>query len=1038
MRRKGLVGACATLVVASFLAGSAWAQTTAAGITGIVRDTSNAVLPGVTVEVASPALIEKVRTTVSDAEGRYNVVDLVPGTYSVTFTLTGFRALKRDGIALTSGFTATINADLQVGSLEESITVSGAAPVVDTTNVRRQTTVTRDLLDGLPTSTKRIDTLVTLTPGFTGVADVGGRYFAEPGAYHGKRGTKQFFDGMGIENSAGNSSYQVNAAVVEEMVLNTSGMSAEINSDGPVINIIPKEGGNTFRFIGAFLYTNDKFETNKLGDNLKRRGLTQHNRTNKIFDNAASLGGPIKRDKIWFFGAARSWGMARQFAGLYWNRGQNTLLSPPGADLEVVKYDPWTDRPFDSRSGRWEWYDSYLGRATFQPTPRNKFNFLFDHQRACNCGGVTSAILNEAGSGYRFEPNKFMQLTYNSPITSKLLLEVGIGASISQWNAFWQTGTQARTVSITDVGLGKTYGAVATYRGHPDYTNRYTQRAAMTYVTGAHTMKTGLIFEHMLTDNYFIANGNVQYTFRNGTPISILQRTTPYLELDRTDELGIFAQDQWRINRLTLNYGLRFDFVRGYTPVQEMPGTPDDKFFDRFPGVPAVNPWVGTRRFEAVNDIPNWKDINPRFGASYDLFGNSRTALKFSIGRYVAKTNVDVAVLLNPNTTAVNTATRAWNDNSFPAGDPRNGNYYPDCNLGNFSANGECGPISDQNFGQQNPRALRWADEVRQGWFVRDNNWDMSSEIQHELTRGLSINGGYYFNNGGYFRNTDSVQRSTDNELVAPGDFDQFCVNAPIDSRLPNGGGYPICGLSAIKPTAFGLSRPVVKRTNNFGEDIRRNHFFGFGLNARLAKGIRIGGGFDAGRSSKDQCYNVDSVGLSTFTAGAISGSGYNLGVYGPQTATTINGQPICRVVTPVKATAMVKTFGSVPLPKGFSASAIYQDMPGQVIEASWAAPNAAIAPSLGRNLAGNAATFNVPLVRANTMFEQRIRRLDLRISKTLTLTRAVQLQLNLDAYNALNNGAIQTVNTTFGTNWLQPLQVLDPRLLQISGQLRF
>ena len=164
----------------------------------------------------------------------------MPGTYSVTFTLTGFKSLKRDGITLTSGFTANVNADLEVGSLEETITVSGAAPVVDTTNVRRQTTATRDMLDGLPTSTKRIDTLVTLTPGFTGVADVGGRYFAEPGAYHGKRGTKQSFDGMGIENSAGNSSYQLNAAVVEEMVLNTSGMSAETNSDGPVMNVMPE------------------------------------------------------------------------------------------------------------------------------------------------------------------------------------------------------------------------------------------------------------------------------------------------------------------------------------------------------------------------------------------------------------------------------------------------------------------------------------------------------------------------------------------------------------------------------------------------------------------------------------------------------------------------------------------------------------------------------------------------------------------------------------------------------------------------------
>ena len=147
---------------------------------------------------------------------------------------------------------------------------------------------------------------------------------------------------------------------------------------------------------------------------------------------------------MWFFGAARTWGMARQFAGRLLEQEAEQLLSPPGADLEVVKYDPWIDRPFDSRSGRWEWYDSFLGRRPGSRTPKNKFNFIMDHQHACNCGGTTSNILQEAGGGYRFEPNKFMQATYNSPMTSQLLLEAGVGASISQWNAFWQPGVQAQ------------------------------------------------------------------------------------------------------------------------------------------------------------------------------------------------------------------------------------------------------------------------------------------------------------------------------------------------------------------------------------------------------------------------------------------------------------------------------------------------------------------------------------------------------------------------------------------------------------------
>ncbi len=139
-----------------------------------------------------------------------------------------------------------------------------------------------------------------------------------------------------------------------------------------------------------------------------------------------------------------------------------------------------------------------------------------------------------------------------------------------------------------------------------------------------------------------------------------------------------------------------------------------------------------------------------------------------------------------------------------------------------------------------------------------------------------------------------------------------------------------------------------------------------------------------------------------------------------------------------MKALAQLKTFASVPLKYGFSASAIYQDLPGQVIEAIWAAPNAAIVPSLDRNLAGNANSFTVPLVIPNTMFEKRIRRMDLRLSKTFNLSSKLRLQANLDAYNAFNSNAVQTVNTTYGVNWLQPVQVLDPRILQISGQLSF
>ena len=194
-------------------------------------------------------LIEKVRSVVTDDEGRYNIVDLRPGTYSVTFTLPGFRTFRRDGIELPAGFTATVGAEMAVGALEETITVTGAAPLVDTTNTRKQTVVSSELLNVLPSSVKNLNNLVTLTPGFRGNEgfDVTGGYTGQVGGtYHGKAGTKVTFDGMSIQHALGNQGYNQNQETVQETVLSTSGIGADTNADGVQINMVPKEGGNTF------------------------------------------------------------------------------------------------------------------------------------------------------------------------------------------------------------------------------------------------------------------------------------------------------------------------------------------------------------------------------------------------------------------------------------------------------------------------------------------------------------------------------------------------------------------------------------------------------------------------------------------------------------------------------------------------------------------------------------------------------------------------------------------------------------------------
>src|SRR5262245_14607469 len=414
-----------------------------AAIAGVVKDSSGAVMPGVSVTAASPVLIEQQRSAVTDGEGRYVITPLRPGVYSVTFNLQGFAPVVRQGINLTAGFTANVEAELRVGSLAESITVTGASPVVDVVNVRKQTVVSKDQLDALPTSTKSVGTLATITTGLTGLGDVGGSYQVEPGQdvvsgggrFHGKSGTKVSYDGMGMENSSGNSSYQLNSATVEEMVMSTSGISADTNADGLVVNVIPKEGSNTFHTDLNGMFANHSLEADNLDQNLRDRGLTSANRTIKLFDESASVGGPIKKDKVWFFVAPRSWGLARGQAGVYFNKTQNVYLTPPDATRKVVVWTPWIDRPIDKLSGRREWYQSILSRVTWQASQNNKINITYDEQRGCNCGSVSAANSQENyGSQYIFEPNRLVQVTWSSPLTSRLLLEAGGAATISQWN----------------------------------------------------------------------------------------------------------------------------------------------------------------------------------------------------------------------------------------------------------------------------------------------------------------------------------------------------------------------------------------------------------------------------------------------------------------------------------------------------------------------------------------------------------------------------------------------------------------------------
>src|SRR5215510_6180227 len=316
-----------TLSVLAFLLLAPVAAHAQASITGVVKDASGAVLPGVTVEVASPALIEKVRTGTTDSTGQYRIINLVPGTYSVTFTLTGFGTTKREDIELTGSFTATVNADLKVGGVAETITVSGETPIVDTQSVRRQTTLSGELLTSVPTARSWAATAllipgivtigggptdVQVTPQMTVFGGAGGRN------NEGRMQVDGLNAGAGLGGS-GVSTYVADISNAQEVVTTTSGGLGEVEVGGPTLSIIPRSGGNTMSGNAYLSGVGGGMVGSNYTDRLKNLGLTTPGKLLKQWDFTFGMGGPIIKDRLWYRVAARDEGQHRTIPGVYPN-----------------------------------------------------------------------------------------------------------------------------------------------------------------------------------------------------------------------------------------------------------------------------------------------------------------------------------------------------------------------------------------------------------------------------------------------------------------------------------------------------------------------------------------------------------------------------------------------------------------------------------------------------------------------------------------------------------------------------------------------
>ena len=983
MRKTGdgrnVAGLCAFVMCLALLPGWADAQSIRPSLTGVVTDSSGAVLPGVTVEVASPALIEKVRTGVSDGDGQYRILDLQPGVYTVTFTLPGFGTVKQEGLELAGSNVARVNTQMRVGDLQETVTVLGESPTVDVQTPRQTQVLNKEILSEMPLERTATAIASTLVPAMnSGLSAYGAQGTTGP-----ETGRLQV-DGVGVgSGTSGTSQYRPDTIQATELVISSFGNLGEAEVGSPIVNIIPRVGGNIVSGTLYFDGSNGAFASDNTQDLVAAGVIRAPNELIQTSQVNLGVGGPILRDRLWYFGTARYQTQSSYVTNMWANRN--------AGDPTKWTYDP----DFDRRATNDSWYGNGSVRFTWQISQRHKLNVFWDEQRKCErCSDVSSnssTTAPEASSpGYITGMRQYwrvQQVNWTAPLTNRLLVDVGFGYPNSLYGRLPEPEDLFLTQANEQGGLipGLTYRAETFSRNRGGLT-RWVGSAS--YVAGAHTLKIGFDGQRFrqVRQLFTQKDGLSQFRFNNGVANRITMTYNDWRYELTVPMQAIYAQDSATFGRLTVHGGLRLDHANSYAPEQNLNA-------NAF--VP--NPIV----FPKTEVVKGFYDLSPRLGAAYDLLGDGKTSVKMSLGRYLAAVNADgiyastapVALIGGGGARTAPTTTRSWTDT--------NKNFVPDCNLNNKAKNGECGAWGTQNFGEFLTSAVDPRLTGHEGmWYRRPYDWGLGVSVQHELRPRLSVDASY---NRRWWGNDTVV----DNLAVLPVDYSAYTVTAPVDPLLPGGGGYPINDLWAVTEAKFGATNNFEVPDSDIGKNVRYFHAVDVNLRGQL-RGVTMRVGSSTGRSVTDTCELI-----------------YD-------TATVRD----CHPNLPFQTT--LSSLVSYVLPKvDVQLSGVFRSSPGSQISANRVFNNAEIQPTLGRPLPGGNSNVTINLLSPGDMYRDRVNLMDLRFAKLLRLG-SKRMSVGLDVYNALNSNVVLNSNNTFGSAWLTPTSVQSAREMQVSAKFDF